>query len=88
MGTWHDYLKSEGTPPEWPYPIKFGEEKEIETDVLVLGGGISRAYSYFRDGMMDFLESTFIYPESLKRLKIRQLDNDETALEGAALLCR
>ena len=41
MGTWHEYLQSEGTPPAWPYPIKFGEETEMEADVLVLGGGIA-----------------------------------------------
>ena len=29
MGTWNEYLQKEGTPPEWPYPIKFGEETEI-----------------------------------------------------------
>ncbi len=45
MGTWHDYLKAEGTPPEWPYPIKFGEEETIETDVLVLGGGIAGCWA-------------------------------------------
>ena len=45
MGTWHEYLKAEGTPPEWPYPIKFGEESEIETDVLVLGGGIAGCWA-------------------------------------------
>ncbi len=45
MGTWHQYLKSAGTPPEWPYPIKFGEETELETDVLVLGGGIAGCWA-------------------------------------------
>lgn len=28
-------------PIEWQYPIKYGEENEIEADVLVLGAGIS-----------------------------------------------
>ena len=45
MGTWHEYLKTQGTPPEWPYPIKFGEEKELETDVLILGGGIAGCWA-------------------------------------------
>ncbi len=45
MGTWHDYLKAAGTPPEWPYPIKIGEETEVETDVLVLGGGIAGCWA-------------------------------------------
>lgn len=45
MGTWHEYLMSEGTPPEWPYPIKFGEETEVEADVLVLGGGIAGCWA-------------------------------------------
>ena len=45
MGTWHEYLKTQGTPPEWPYPIKFGEEKEVEADVLILGGGIAGCWA-------------------------------------------
>ena len=45
MGTWHEYLQSEGTPPVWPYPIKFGEETELEADVLVLGGGIAGCWA-------------------------------------------
>ncbi len=45
MGTWQEYLQSEGTPPEWPYPIKFGEETELEADVLVLGGGIAGCWA-------------------------------------------
>ena len=54
--------------------------------MLVLGGGISRAFPYFKDRMKACLEKDFIYPETLKRIKIRQLDNDEIALIGAAYL--
>ena len=45
MATWHEYLKAEGTPPEWPYPIKFGEQTEEEVDVLILGGGIAGCWA-------------------------------------------
>ena len=45
MGTWHDYVKAQGSPPEWPYEIKFGEEKTLETDVLVIGGGIAGCWA-------------------------------------------
>ena len=24
---------------EWPYPVAYGKENEVEADVLVLGGG-------------------------------------------------
>ena len=37
MGTWNEFLQKEGTPPEWPYPVKFGEETEYDVDVVVLG---------------------------------------------------
>jgi succinate dehydrogenase/fumarate reductase flavoprotein subunit len=30
---------------EWPYPIRFGEESEISTDVLVVGGGPAGCFS-------------------------------------------
>ena len=45
MGSWHEYVLTQGTPPEWPYPIKFGEETEVEVDVLVLGGGIAGCWA-------------------------------------------
>ena len=54
MTTWHDYLKEEGQPPSWPYPIRFEEEQEIDTDILVIGGGIAgcwAAISAARQGM-------------------------------------
>jgi len=30
---------------EWPYPIRYGDEKEYSTDVLVLGGGTSGCFA-------------------------------------------
>ena len=45
MTTWHDYLKEEGHPPKWPYPIHFEQEQEIDADVLVIGGGISGCWA-------------------------------------------
>ena len=45
MGTWHEYLKDKGAPPEWPYPNRFGEEETLETDLLVIGGGIAGCWA-------------------------------------------
>ena len=45
MTTWHGYLKDEGRPPSWPYPILFEQEQEIDTDVLVIGGGIAGCWA-------------------------------------------
>jgi len=45
MTKWHDYLKKEGTPPVWPYPIRYEEEQEIDVDVLVIGGGIAGCWA-------------------------------------------
>lgn len=30
---------------EWPYPIKWDEEKEKNTDILILGGGIAGCWA-------------------------------------------
>ncbi len=30
---------------EWPYPVRYGEEKEVSADVLVLGGGIAGSHA-------------------------------------------
>jgi succinate dehydrogenase/fumarate reductase flavoprotein subunit len=45
MTAWHEYVKQEGHPPAWPYPVSYEKEQEIETDVLVLGGGIAGCWA-------------------------------------------
>lgn len=45
MTAWHDYLKEKGRAPAWPYPIRYEQENEIETDVLVVGGGIAGCWA-------------------------------------------
>ena len=29
------------SPPDWPYPVNYGKENRIETDVLIIGAGIA-----------------------------------------------
>jgi len=45
MTKWHDYLKEEGSPPTWPYPIRYEDEQEIDVDILVIGGGIAGCWA-------------------------------------------
>src|SRR5512137_1408200 len=45
MGSWHGYVQDSGTLPKWPYPLRYDNEQEIETDVLVLGGGIAGCWA-------------------------------------------
>ena len=45
MTTWHEYVQQHGTIPDWPYPVRYGTERVIHTDVLVLGGGIAGCHA-------------------------------------------
>jgi succinate dehydrogenase/fumarate reductase flavoprotein subunit len=45
MTKWHDLLENDGKVPHWPYPIRLDKEQEIETDVLVIGGGIAGCWA-------------------------------------------
>ncbi len=45
MTAWQDYLKEQGKAPDWPYEIRFDQEHEISTDVLVIGGGIAGCWA-------------------------------------------
>lgn len=43
--TWHSRLEADGSLPRWPYPIRYGTENVLATDVLVLGGGIAGCHA-------------------------------------------
>jgi succinate dehydrogenase/fumarate reductase flavoprotein subunit len=45
MTTFHEFIGKEGRGPEWPYAIRYDQEQEIETDVLVIGGGIAGCWA-------------------------------------------
>ncbi len=45
MSTWHDYFKEQGHAPDWPYPVRYDQEQEIDADVLVIGGGIAGCWA-------------------------------------------
>ena len=41
MSDYLDFLQAEADIPDWPYPVRYGEENHISSDVLVLGGGVA-----------------------------------------------
>jgi len=45
MPTWQGYIQKDGHPPEWPYTVRYEQEQEIDTDILVIGGGIAGCWA-------------------------------------------
>jgi succinate dehydrogenase/fumarate reductase flavoprotein subunit len=45
MPTWQEFLEKKGHMPPWPYPLRYDQEQEIETDVLIIGGGIAGCWA-------------------------------------------
>jgi succinate dehydrogenase/fumarate reductase flavoprotein subunit len=45
MSTWHEFIQRDAPIPEWPYPVRYGVENEINTDVLIIGGGIAGSHA-------------------------------------------
>src|SRR5512137_2868020 len=45
MTTFNEFLQKMGRPPEWPYPLRYGQERVVETDVVILGGGIAGCWA-------------------------------------------
>jgi succinate dehydrogenase/fumarate reductase flavoprotein subunit len=45
MTNWHNFFINEGKAPPWPYPVDYDQERKVEADVLVLGGGIAGCWA-------------------------------------------
>ncbi|MEJ2244682.1 MAG: FAD-binding protein [Acidobacteriota bacterium] len=45
MTRWHDFFQTQGKAPPWPYTVDYEKEYEIDTDVLVIGGGIAGCWA-------------------------------------------
>ena len=44
--TLHNYVQQHnGEVPKWPYPIRYGQVKVVESDVLIVGGGIAGCHA-------------------------------------------
>jgi glucokinase len=57
-----------------------------DPEIIVLGGGVSNAYPYFKNRLWERLRA-FRYQDSLKRLKIVQSKKPHIAILAAAALC-
>ena len=58
----------------------------IDTDLIILGGSVSRAYEYFSKSMHDQLQS-FAYKKTIERLRIEVSELENSGVLGAAALC-
>lgn len=58
----------------------------LAPEAIILGGSISKAYSFFQECMHKTIDS-FAYPEQIKDLKIELSELAESAILGAASLC-
>lgn len=56
-----------------------------DPELIILGGSVTKGYSFFEDAMKKTLNS-FAYPNSIKKLKIITSKLDEVAVLGAAAL--
>ncbi len=45
MSNWYDYIQQNASRLEWPYPIRYGKENHITTDVLIIGGGVAGCHA-------------------------------------------
>jgi glucokinase len=58
-----------------------------DPEAIVIGGSVAKAFSFFANSMYDSLQD-FTFPESIRRLKIYQSQNESISLLGAAALVK
>lgn len=56
-----------------------------DPEIIVLGGSVSKAFSFFKESMFEALED-FAYPNSIRNLKITTTERESVAVLGAAAL--
>lgn len=57
----------------------------VDPEIIVLGGSVSRAYAYFREGLWRAFES-YAYSLAREKLRIEVSETDNVAILGAAAL--
>lgn len=57
-----------------------------DPDCIVLGGGLSNNYEFFKDSMMEYLRESFPYKKTLEKLRIEIAKDDSIPVIGAASL--
>ena len=57
-----------------------------DPELIILGGSVSKAYSFFKKGIYSSLEQ-FAFQHSISNLKIVVSDDSDIAVKGAAALC-
>lgn len=56
-----------------------------DPEAIVIGGSVAKAFRFFQATMHESLKD-FTFPESIKRLRIMQSENEDITLLGAAAL--
>jgi len=56
-----------------------------DPDAIAIGGSIAKAFKWFEKSMKNSLQD-FAFPQSIKKIKIKKIDNGNIALIGAAEL--
>ncbi len=45
MTTWYEYVQKDAPHLAWPYPVHYGKENLVTSDVLVIGGGVAGCHA-------------------------------------------